>query len=120
MKTDVDRAGWTLKELAQDHDLVGDAPAPLFAWSLLRLEEQYLDALGREALVDLQAARVAFSQALLAQLEQDRESLEQLVPGEERLSRTDAGMIAWRKFAGGNARTPDAGRAAKLRAAGDD
>lgn len=51
---------------------------------------------------------------------QDRRILEQLVPGEERLSRTDAGMIAWRKFAGGNARTPDTGKAAKLRAAGDD
>jgi len=45
-------------------------------------------------------------------------SLERMVPGEERLSRTDAGMIAWRKFAGANARTPNAG-ATRLRAAGD-
>jgi phenylpropionate dioxygenase-like ring-hydroxylating dioxygenase large terminal subunit len=49
---------------------------------------------------------------------QDRKILEQMVPGEERLSRTDVGMIAWRKFAGANARTPNTG-ATRLRAAGD-
>ncbi|MEJ0071223.1 MAG: Rieske 2Fe-2S domain-containing protein [Pseudomonadota bacterium] len=49
---------------------------------------------------------------------QDKHILEQLIPGEERLSRTDIGVIAWRKFAGGNARKPDVG-ATRLRAAGD-
>jgi phenylpropionate dioxygenase-like ring-hydroxylating dioxygenase large terminal subunit len=48
---------------------------------------------------------------------QDRRILERLVPAEERLSRTDAGLIAWRKFAGANARTPNTG-ATRLRAAG--
>jgi phenylpropionate dioxygenase-like ring-hydroxylating dioxygenase large terminal subunit len=49
---------------------------------------------------------------------QDKRILEQLIPGEERLSRTDIGVIAWRKFAGGNARKPDQA-ATRLRAAGD-
>ena len=49
---------------------------------------------------------------------QDQHILEQMVPGEERLSRTDVGVIAWRKFAGGNARKPTTGTT-RLRAAGD-
>jgi len=50
---------------------------------------------------------------------QDQRILEQLIPGAERLSRTDTGLIAWRKFAGANARRPDSGAKQTLRAAGD-
>ncbi|HUA54977.1 MAG TPA: aromatic ring-hydroxylating dioxygenase subunit alpha [Candidatus Sulfotelmatobacter sp.] len=50
---------------------------------------------------------------------QDQRILEQLIPGAERLSRTDTGLIAWRKFAGANARRPDSGAKPTLRAAGD-
>jgi hypothetical protein len=32
--------------------------------------------------------------------------VEALVPGPERLSKTDVGVIAWRKFAGTHARRP--------------
>jgi phenylpropionate dioxygenase-like ring-hydroxylating dioxygenase large terminal subunit len=39
---------------------------------------------------------------------QDKRILEAGVPGGERLSRTDLGLIAWRKFAGANARQPPA------------
>jgi hypothetical protein len=35
---------------------------------------------------------------------QDKTVIEASVPGKERLSRTDVGVIAWRKFAGANAR----------------
>jgi hypothetical protein len=34
--------------------------------------------------------------------------VEALVPGSERLSRTDVGVIAWRRFAGAHARRPKA------------
>ena len=36
--------------------------------------------------------------------------VEALVPGPERLSKTDVGVIAWRRFAGANARRPVAWR----------
>ena len=35
---------------------------------------------------------------------QDKTMVEALVPGPERLSKTDVGVIAWRKFAGAHAR----------------
>jgi hypothetical protein len=35
---------------------------------------------------------------------QDKRMVEGLVPGPERLSKTDAGVIAWRKYAGAHAR----------------
>jgi len=38
---------------------------------------------------------------------QDKRMVEALLPGPERLSKTDAGVIAWRKFAGTHARRPD-------------
>jgi hypothetical protein len=36
--------------------------------------------------------------------DQDKALIESTVPGPERLSRTDVGVIAWRKFAGTSAR----------------
>ncbi|MCK8784406.1 aromatic ring-hydroxylating dioxygenase subunit alpha [Roseomonas sp. NAR14] len=39
--------------------------------------------------------------------DQDKVLVEALVPGPERLSRSDVGVIYWRKFAGANARRPD-------------
>jgi nitrite reductase/ring-hydroxylating ferredoxin subunit len=44
--------------------------------------------------------------------DQDKVLVEALVPGPERLSKTDAGVIAWRKFAGTHARRPVEGREA--------
>jgi nitrite reductase/ring-hydroxylating ferredoxin subunit len=38
--------------------------------------------------------------------DQDKTMVEALVPGPERLSKTDVGVIAWRRFAGANARRP--------------
>lgn len=38
--------------------------------------------------------------------DQDKVLIEGLVPGPERLSKSDTGVIAWRKFAGANARRP--------------
>jgi hypothetical protein len=38
--------------------------------------------------------------------DQDKTMVEALVPGTERLSRTDVGVIAWRRFAGDHARRP--------------
>ncbi len=38
--------------------------------------------------------------------DQDKVLLEAVVPGPERLSKSDIGVIAWRKFMGGNARRP--------------
>ena len=38
--------------------------------------------------------------------DQDKALIESTVPGQERLSRTDVGVIAWRKFAGASARRP--------------
>jgi phenylpropionate dioxygenase-like ring-hydroxylating dioxygenase large terminal subunit len=38
--------------------------------------------------------------------DQDKVLIESTVPGPERLSRTDVGVIAWRKFAGASARRP--------------
>jgi hypothetical protein len=38
--------------------------------------------------------------------DQDKAMVEALVPGPERLSKTDVGVIAWRKFAGQHARRP--------------
>jgi nitrite reductase/ring-hydroxylating ferredoxin subunit len=40
--------------------------------------------------------------------DQDKTMVEALVPGSERLSRTDVGVIAWRRFAGAHARRPKA------------
>ncbi len=40
--------------------------------------------------------------------DQDKVLLEATVPGPERLSKTDVGVIAWRKFAGAHGRRPDA------------
>jgi nitrite reductase/ring-hydroxylating ferredoxin subunit len=40
--------------------------------------------------------------------DQDKAMVEALVPGPERLSKSDVGVIAWRKFAGANARRPAA------------
>jgi nitrite reductase/ring-hydroxylating ferredoxin subunit len=37
---------------------------------------------------------------------QDKKMIENVVPGPERLSKTDAGVIAWRKYAGSHARRP--------------
>lgn len=42
---------------------------------------------------------------------QDRHVIEGLTAGEERLSRSDIGVIAWRKFAARHARRPPAGQA---------
>jgi phenylpropionate dioxygenase-like ring-hydroxylating dioxygenase large terminal subunit len=42
--------------------------------------------------------------------DQDKVMVEALVPGPERLSKTDIGVIAWRKFAGTHARRPVAER----------
>jgi hypothetical protein len=44
----------------------------------------------------------------------DKVLVEGLVPGPERLSRTDVGVIAWRKFAGTCARRPREERALEL------
>jgi phenylpropionate dioxygenase-like ring-hydroxylating dioxygenase large terminal subunit len=41
--------------------------------------------------------------------DQDKVMVEALVPGPERLSKTDVGVIAWRKFAGAQARRPAEG-----------
>jgi hypothetical protein len=38
--------------------------------------------------------------------DQDKVLVEALVPGPERLSKSDVGLIAWRRFAGANARRP--------------
>jgi hypothetical protein len=38
--------------------------------------------------------------------DQDKVLIESTVPGPERLSKTDVGVIAWRKFAGTHARRP--------------
>ncbi len=38
--------------------------------------------------------------------DQDKVLIESTVPGHERLSKTDVGVIAWRKFAGACARRP--------------
>jgi hypothetical protein len=38
--------------------------------------------------------------------DQDKVLIESTVPGPERLSKTDIGVIAWRKFAGSYARRP--------------
>jgi len=38
--------------------------------------------------------------------DQDKVLIESTIPGAERLSKTDAGVIAWRKFAGAHARRP--------------
>lgn len=38
--------------------------------------------------------------------DQDKVLIESTIPGPERLSKTDTGVIAWRKFAGANARRP--------------
>ena len=46
--------------------------------------------------------------------DQDKVLIESTVPGPERLSRTDAGVIAWRKFAGSSARRPHQDQPAKL------
>ena len=44
--------------------------------------------------------------------DQDKVLVEAVVPGPERLSKSDTGVIAWRKFAGANARRPEpAGKA---------
>lgn len=43
--------------------------------------------------------------------DQDKVLVEALVPGPERLSKTDVGVIAWRKFAGAHARRPHAANA---------
>jgi nitrite reductase/ring-hydroxylating ferredoxin subunit len=40
---------------------------------------------------------------------QDKTIVESLVPGAERLSKSDTGVIAWRKFAGTHARQPQSG-----------
>jgi nitrite reductase/ring-hydroxylating ferredoxin subunit len=40
--------------------------------------------------------------------DQDKVLIESTVPGPERLSKTDVGVIAWRKFAGSHARRPEA------------
>jgi nitrite reductase/ring-hydroxylating ferredoxin subunit len=46
--------------------------------------------------------------------DQDKVLIESTVPGPERLSRTDVGVIAWRKFAGASARRPRDERPVKL------
>jgi phenylpropionate dioxygenase-like ring-hydroxylating dioxygenase large terminal subunit len=46
--------------------------------------------------------------------DQDKALIESTVPGPERLSRTDVGVIAWRKFAGASARRPPEDRPARL------
>jgi nitrite reductase/ring-hydroxylating ferredoxin subunit len=48
--------------------------------------------------------------------DQDKVLLEATVPGPERLSKSDTGVIAWRKFAGANARRPPEERKARLAA----
>ena len=44
--------------------------------------------------------------------DQDKAMVESLVPGPERLSKSDVGVIAWRKFAGAHARLPVAAASA--------
>jgi phenylpropionate dioxygenase-like ring-hydroxylating dioxygenase large terminal subunit len=46
--------------------------------------------------------------------DQDKALIEATVPGPERLSKTDVGVIAWRKFAGASARRPREERLAEL------
>lgn len=46
--------------------------------------------------------------------DQDKTLVESIVPGPERLSRTDVGVIAWRKFAGASARRPQEDQAVTL------
>ncbi|WP_428538666.1 Rieske 2Fe-2S domain-containing protein [Rhodopila sp.] len=46
--------------------------------------------------------------------DQDKALIESTVPGPERLSRTDVGVIAWRKFAGASARRPPGDQPARL------
>jgi phenylpropionate dioxygenase-like ring-hydroxylating dioxygenase large terminal subunit len=46
--------------------------------------------------------------------DQDKALIESTVPGPERLSRTDVGVIAWRKFAGASARRPCEDQPVKL------
>ncbi|WP_428492071.1 Rieske 2Fe-2S domain-containing protein [Rhodopila sp.] len=46
--------------------------------------------------------------------DQDKALIESTVPGPERLSRTDVGVIAWRKFAGASARRPVGDQPARL------
>jgi hypothetical protein len=48
--------------------------------------------------------------------DQDKVLIESTVPGPERLSKSDTGVIAWRKFAGANARRPAKERNVKLTA----
>jgi nitrite reductase/ring-hydroxylating ferredoxin subunit len=49
--------------------------------------------------------------------DQDKVLIESTVPGPERLSKTDVGVIAWRRFAGSHARRPPREQAPKLGAA---
>ena len=49
--------------------------------------------------------------------DQDKALVESIVPGQERLSRTDVGVIAWRKFAGTHARRPPVADRMRLGAA---
>jgi hypothetical protein len=49
--------------------------------------------------------------------DQDKVLVESIVPGPERLSKTDVGVIAWRKFAGMHARRPPGEHKLKLGAA---
>jgi len=46
--------------------------------------------------------------------DQDKVLIESTIPGPERLSKTDVGVIAWRKFAGAHARRPPGERMRKL------
>ena len=46
--------------------------------------------------------------------DQDKVLIESTVPGPERLSKTDVGVIAWRKFAGAHARRPPRDQVTKL------
>ena len=46
--------------------------------------------------------------------DQDKVLIESTIPGPERLSKTDVGVIAWRKFAGTHARRPPEDRALML------
>jgi hypothetical protein len=38
--------------------------------------------------------------------DQDKRILERVIPGKEMLSRSDVGVVAWRRFAVANARRP--------------
>ena len=49
--------------------------------------------------------------------DQDKVLIESTIPGSERLSKTDVGVIAWRKFAGLHARHPSNGHETKLEVA---